>query len=286
MRILLMLLLLAACLPSRAQTRWEEHREWAKEFAGRGVAGTALVYDERGDRFLVFDRARAEMRFRPASTFKVFNALVALETGAVKDEYDVVRWDGVRRSVENWNRDQSLASAMKFSAVWFYQEMARRAGEGRMQAWIDRVGYGNRDIGGGIDRFWLTGKLRVSAVEQVEFLRRLARGGLPFPPAVQETVRRITIIDSAPGYILHGKTGWAVQDGSAREVDLGWFVGWVERSGRRWFVAIGIDMPRGETDAAQRMPLARAILGRAGALPPPRPQRGASMRIDGSSKPE
>lgn len=267
MRILFTLLLLTACLASRAETRWQDHPEWAKAFADRGVAGTALVYDERGDRFHVFDRTRAETRFSPASTFKVFNAMVALESGAVRDEYDVVRWDGVRRGVENWNRDQSLASAMKFSAVWFYQEMARRAGEARMRAWIDKAGYGNRDIGGGIDRFWLAGALRISAAEQIAFLRRLARGDLPFAPAVQETVRRITIIDAAPGYVLHGKTGWAVHEDTARAADLGWFVGWVERDGRRWFVALNIDMPHGAADAAQRVPLARELLARSGALP-------------------
>ncbi|HEY6941654.1 class D beta-lactamase [Dokdonella sp.] len=247
--------------------RWHVHPEWAREFAARGLEGTALVYDEASDRYHVYDRARAQARFSPASTFKLLNAMVALETGAVKDEYEVLRWDGVQRRYPDWNRDQSLASAMRFSAVWFYQEMARRAGAARMQAWLDRVGYGNRDIGGGIDRFWLTGALRISAVEQVAFLRRLARGELPFSAAVQETVRRITILDSDPAYILHGKTGWAVRDDTAGPADLGWFVGWVERGGRRWYIALDVDMPRGAEDAAQREPLARALLARVAALP-------------------
>jgi len=247
---------------------WEIHPEWSKEFSDRAVAGSMLVYDEREDRYLVFDRARAQTRFTPASTFKVFNALVALETGAVKDEYEVIRWDGVKRSMDNWNRDQSLASAMKFSAVWFYQEMARRAGAARMQAWIDKVDYGNRDIGGGIDRFWLDGgKLRISALEQIGFLRRLADESLPFSPRAQEAVRRITIVDSAPDYILHAKTGWAVHAGADGRNDLGWIVGWVERDGRRWFFAMTMGMSRGDTDAAQRLPLARSILARSGALP-------------------
>jgi beta-lactamase class D len=269
MRFLLALSLMTTCLPRPvfAETPWDIHPEWAREFADRGVAGTVLVYDESGDKFLVFDRARAATRYSPASTFKVFNAMVALETGAVKDEYDVVRWDGIERRIDEWNRDQCLAGAMKFSTVWFYQAMARRAGAQRMQEWIDRVGYGNRDIGGGIDRFWLTGALRISAAEQIAFLRRLAHGDLPFAAAVQETVRRITILDSAPDHVLHGKTGWAVSAGSERKVDLGWFVGWVERDGRRWFVAVNIDMPRGAGDAPKRVAIARAVLARVGALP-------------------
>jgi beta-lactamase class D len=268
-RVLALVLALAFSSVAFAEAApWEIHPEWAKEFSDRAVAGSMLVYDERDNRYLVFDRARAETRFTPASTFKVFNALVALETGAVKDEYEVIRWDGVKRGMENWNRDQSLASAMKFSAVWFYQEMARRAGATRMQAWIDQVGYGNRDIGGGIDRFWLDGgKLRISALEQIGFLRRLAEGSLPFSPQAQEAVRRITIVDAAPDYILHAKTGWALRAAADGKHDLGWIVGWVERDGRRWFFAMNMDMSRGDADAAQRLPLARAILMRSGALP-------------------
>lgn len=265
-RLCCLLMLLCPLHTFATDAQWREHPEWGREFADRGVRGTAAIFDEQANRYLVFDRKRAETPFIPASTFKVFNALVALETGAVKDEYEVIRWDGVKRSFEMWNRDQSLASAMKYSAVWFYQEMARRAGEKRMQEWIDKVGYGNRNIGGGIDRFWLDGQMRISAVQQIQFLQRLAQGTLPFSQANQETVRRITIIDSAPNYILHGKTGWATAGDNARDVDLGWFIGWVERDGRRWFVALNFDMPKNE-DAAKRLIIARALLERAGALP-------------------
>jgi len=250
-----------------AEPAWQDHAEWQSEFSQRQVTGTALIFDEQANRYEVFDRARTQTPFLPASTFKVFNALVALETGAVKDEYEVIRWDGVQRQFDGWNRDHSLASAMKFSAVWFYQEMARRAGQARMQQWIDKVGYGNGDISGGIDRFWLSGKLRISAVQQMAFLRRLAHGTLPFSERAQEAVRRITIVDAAPDYVMHGKTGWVLKGNNDRAVDLGWYVGWVERGGRRWFYALNIDMPRAGDDTDKRQQIAKALLVRSGALP-------------------
>ena len=249
-----------------AEPTWQEHPEWKTEFEQRGVTGTALIYDEQAGTYHVFDRARAQTAFIPASTFKVFNALVALETGAVGDEYEVMRWDGVKREFPGWNRDHSLASAMKFSAVWFYQEVARRAGAERMQAWLDKVRYGNRNIGGGIDAFWLDGGgLRISAVQQIDFLSRLARGELPFSASAQEAVRRITIVDCAPEHIEHGKTGLSHPHGGRY---FGWYVGWVERDGRRWFFALNIDMPKGIDDAPKRQQLAHALLARAGALSP------------------
>lgn len=242
--------------------RWKEMDSWAAELEELGVTGTAVVYDEHRHRFLVHDRDRAEARFIPASTFKIVNALVALENGNVSDEHEVLRWDGVEREIPSWNRDHSLASGMRFSVVWLYQEMARRTGAERMQGWLDRVGYGNRDSGGGIDQFWLTGELRISAVEQVELLRRLADGTLPFAPAHQDTTRRMLLTEDAPGHQLYGKTGWAMIPG---QTDLGWYVGWVERGSRRWFFALNIDMPAPE-DAPKRTELARRLLADVGAL--------------------
>lgn len=251
---------------------WQEQPAWRALFAQAGLHGTLLVYDEKGDRWLVTDEARARRAYLPCSTFKLFNALVALDTGAVRDEFETIAWDGKVRMLGDkpnieWNRDNSLASGMRYSTVWFYQEVARRAGQQQMQAWIDRVGYGNRDISGGIDMFWLSGGLRISAEQQVAFLRRLASGTLPFSPRAQEAVRRISITESQPGYELHAKAGFGNDAaGTASHDGLGWYVGWVEYQGRRWFFALNADMPT-FADAPKRISLAKAMLAQIGAMP-------------------
>ena len=117
---------------------WQEHPEWRAAFADAGIKGSMLVYDEKQNSWHVLDATRARHGYLPASTFKLFNALVALDTGAVEDEYEVIRWDGKLRGLKDapiaeWNRDNSLASGMRYSTVWFYQEIARRAGAPRMQ---------------------------------------------------------------------------------------------------------------------------------------------------------
>lgn len=272
-RLWLAALLALSAASARADARWQEQPDWSAEFSSRGLAGAALIYDERDEVYRVYDRARVDTPLLPASTYKIFNALVGLETGAVQDEYEVLRWDGKTRWNPDWNRDQSLASGMKFSTVWFYQAMARRIGERRMQEWIDRAGYGNRDIGGGIDQFWLDGKLRISAAQQVEFLRRLAAGALPFSERSQEAVRRIVTVQAAPDFRLYAKSGWGIHAAPDGKSDLGWYVGWVERAGRRWFFAVNMDLPaeggneRIKKLAPQRAAVARALLVKAGALP-------------------
>jgi len=254
---------------------WREHPDWGQTFAGAHVHGTFLVYEEAAKTMHVFDAARARHAYLPASTFKIFNAMVAIDTGAVADEFETVPWDGQVRSIggkpmAEWNRPNSLASGMRYSTVWFYKEMARRAGQQRMQAWIDKADYGNHDISGGIDQFWLGGGLRISAEQQVTFLRRLADGTLPFSARAQEIARRITIFESAPGYELHAKTGWgtkAAQDNADpdKASDIGWYVGWVEHDGKRWFFAMNIDI-RNPGDADKRVTLARQMLDGLGAF--------------------
>jgi beta-lactamase class D len=271
------LLLFVLLLPLRLLAKepaWQAHPEWSSEFSSRGLVGTALIYVEANHQYLVFDPKRAQTPYLPASTFKICNALIGLETGAVADEHAVTKWDGVKRSNDKWNRDTDLAAGMRYSTVWFYQAMARRIGMARMQEWITRLDYGNRNIGGGIDQFWLSGALRISAAQQIDFLRRLAAGTLPLSAGTQETVRRITIMDSAPDYVLHAKTGWGHADGD--KSDIGWYVGWVERNGQRWFFALNMDLPSYDNPGSvaengpKREAIVRALLTQAGALPPTR----------------
>lgn len=258
--------LAAATRAHAGEPAWETRESWAKVFEAAKVQGTMLLFDEKSGRFLVHDLQRARRGFIPASTFKLFNSLVALEERAVADEYETLRWDGVERPQEGWNRDNSLASSMKYSVVWFHQEMARRVGKAKMAHWITASGYGNADIEGGVDRFWLDGALRISAEQQISFLRKLADGKLPFSPATQETVRRIALIEDGIGYHLHGKTGWGGAGSSGEDAGIGWWTGWVERNGRRWFFAINIDI-RHDADGKQRKLVARRILEMEGALP-------------------
>ena len=125
----------------------------------------------------------------PASTFKVPHALIALELSVLEDSESAMPWDGQERAIPEWNRDHTLRSAMQVSCVPCFQAVARRIGPARMQDWLVRLDYGNRAISGGIDRFWLTGGLRVSPLEQINFLRRLDQGTLPVKPKSLDVVR-------------------------------------------------------------------------------------------------
>ena len=237
--------------PATAQTitptRFPEH--WGDKFARHGVNGTIIIDDQRPNgATLAHNPERAGERFTPASTFKVPHALFALDAGVVGDEFRVFPWDGIERQIQSWNRDQTLRTSMENSTVWLYQQWAREIGRDAERAYLKRLDYGNAEIGEHVDRFWLDGSLRISALEQVEFLQKLYRNQLPFSIAHQRLVKDIMLNEASYTSRLRAKTGWALRDGQ----DLGWWVGWVERPEGPVFFACNIDMDGGRQAPARK----------------------------------
>ncbi|MCJ8008786.1 beta-lactamase class D [Lederbergia wuyishanensis] len=202
----------------------------------KGVEGTTVIKNVKTGKTYIVNEKRSKERFTPESTFKVPNAVIGLTVKAVKNEYEVKRWDGIIREFEAWNTDHSLASAMRESAIWFYQDMARDIGVKQMQSNIDKMNYGNQDISGGIDTFWLDSSLKISAHEQVSFIEKLVKEELPFDKQVLKTVKRLMINDDQDSYVIHGKTGTRLSD-----LGLGWYVGYVETSKDVWVFATNVD---------------------------------------------
>lgn len=134
----------------------------------------------------------------------------------------------------------------------------------RMQQFVDRVGYGNRDLSGAIDAFWLTGGLRVSPREQVDFLLRLYRDDLPFSRSTMAMVKQMMVAEEAPEQIIRAKTGWATLPGDEH---TGWWVGWVERaSGVHLFATVLETTAPDPTFGPARQNLTRAVLEQLGVL--------------------
>jgi beta-lactamase class D len=237
--------------------------DWQQLFDAKGVKGTFVLFEPALDRYSVFNDARARQRFLPASTFKIPNAIIGLDEGSITDENEVFHWDGKAKPVAEWERDHTLDSGMKHSVVWMFQEIARRTGKARMREWIDRLDYGNRDLSGGIDLFWLQGGLRVSAMEQVELLHKLAEGRLPATQRSQRLVRHALVVEKTREYTLYAKTGTQPTGANA----INWWVGWVERKGRPVaYFAMNL-APTPKTVFRDRFEIGRAILAGAKVLP-------------------
>jgi len=125
-----------------------------KAFAGR-LGAFVLIECSSGHTFRS-DPADCTEKFAPCSTFRIWNSAIGLETGAVSDPDALFwKWDGTPRAIEAWNKDQTLRAAFAASCVPTYQALARTIGENRMQEWLDKIGYGDRNSSSGFDVFWL-----------------------------------------------------------------------------------------------------------------------------------
>ncbi len=233
----------------------EEKPEWKRYFEAANVSGGIAVYDLRRNKFQVYDRARLDKDFVPASTSKIIHSLVFLETGALKNAEEVLKWDGVNRSIAAWNQDHDLRSAFKNSAVWFYVESSKRVGQEKMQHYYNLADYGNRSTNGFGTDYWNTGDLRVTMRGQIQFLKRLHENRLPFSAGSINAVKEIAIQEKTDKYVLRAKTGWS----TAFEPNVGWYVGYVARGADAYFFAVEIDIKNPE-DAAKRAEIARNVL--------------------------
>lgn len=195
------------------------------------------------------------VRTLPASTFKIPNALIALDRGII-EETTVIAWDGKERWNAKWNQDLSLPKAMWYSAVPFFQQIATKVGTERYRAFLSAFQYGNADPSGDVTMFWLNGVLQISPREEARFMAALYEDRLPVSATAAATVKRILelrgeaaeqvrdrlpFVDEIPaGVVLSGKTGSQWPDEPAQLAPLsvvGWFVGALSRENHQYVFA-------------------------------------------------
>jgi beta-lactamase class D len=253
---------------SQTELNIEQQGDFQKHFESLGLNGSILIYDLNQDRFYQHNRDRNETPFLPASTYKIPNSLIALETGVIQNDVDVLTWDGIERGladapIDEWNQDLNMRLAFKYSAVWFYQVLARKVGHQRMQDFVTKIEYGNQNIGDqeDIDKFWLEGELRITPRQQIDFLHRLQQSDLPFTQKNIDLVKDIAIAEQTSDYVLRAKTGLA----TSVTPQIGWYVGYLEQNNNVYFFATNIDVVN-DQDIAARLEVTKLCLQDLGLL--------------------
>lgn len=243
--------------------------DWGRFFAAEGAIGTFVLYDPATGRTQRHNPERAATRFTPASTSKIFNALVFLDRGVVSDPDSMHAWDGVERWARPWNQDHSIRTGIEVSAVWLFQRLALEVGQEGYEEVFARVPYGNSFMGDTLHMAWLNGSLQISADEQIAFIDALRRGELAFSDEDQATVRDLMpVLAEGEDWSLEGKTGWGLR---AEDPDIGWIVGWMKHADGDLVYAMNAEeAPGQEFDVMRgRLRIVRAVLGSEGWIPPP-----------------
>ena len=208
----------------------------------QGYDGCFVLYDLKSDSCQIYNEAMARERVSPDSTYKIYSALCALEHQAITPASNTLEWNGQEYSFSEWNQNQSLPSALKNSVNWYFQELDERVGLETLEAFYQNIGYGNQNLSGGVSDFWMESSLKISAVEQVELLKKLYDNTFDFDQKNMDAVKDAMVLSSSTKGTLHGKTGTGMVNG---EMVNGWFIGYVESSENTWFFATNI---RGDSD--------------------------------------
>jgi beta-lactamase class D len=219
------------------------------------IDATLVVSSLNTGKEFIINEERSEQRFLPASTFKIPNTLIALQEGIINDENEIIRWDGKDKGLPEWNKDQNLKTAFPLSCVWFYQELAKKVGIEKYSEYLNQIDYGNKKVGTRVDNFWLEGDIRISAKEQINFLKKVYTEEYNFKEDYYKILKDIMIEEKNVEYTLRGKTGWAQQTSP----QIGWYVGYVETANDTWFFACNLDI-RQNSDADYRKELVLGYL--------------------------
>jgi beta-lactamase class D len=237
----------------------------------KNTTGAFVLSDLQNKQNLRYNTERCNQRFSPESTFKIPNSLIALETGVIKDENVITTYDREKHPAESWwpntwAQDHNMRSAIKNSAIWYYQEIAKQVGKENYNKYLKQFQYGNEDVSGPIDQFWLSSSLKISPNEEVEFLKRFYKGELPVSKRTTDIVKDILVLEKTDDYKLSGKTGLSSKLSSGKY--LGWFVGYLEKKDDVYFFATNLEDTSSKALIPKRVEITKRILTELGLIEP------------------
>ena len=226
------------------------------------VTGTFGMFNNGNGQFTIYNLNRfKDSAYLPASTFKIVNALIGIQTGRVKDDSSIIPWDGKLRAMTAWNQDLTMRQAFQYSSVPWYQELARRIGRDTMQRWLDTISYGalkGRAVIKNVDSFWLDNSVKLTADEQLGLVKRLYFNQLPFHKRTMEIVKSMMLQENEAAYKLSYKTGWGITE---TDRSIGWVVGWIEENRHPYFFALQVESADPDIPMAEvRMRILKEVL--------------------------
>ena len=229
---------------------------------------------EQSEMMTVVNEERAKQRLSPFSTFKIPNSLIALDTKLITNAQQTLTFDKKKYPAQTWwpsvwkLPEYNLATAFKFSMVPIYRQLATDIGQETMQTYVSKFSYGNQDISSGLDDFWLSGSLKISALEQIQFLQKMHHGQLAISQQSIDTLKEVMLVEKNDNYTLYAKTGAGkanVHDKSSQSM-LGWYVGFVENSEGVHYFAFNFTRSNYSKMKAVRVEIARNHLKKSGVI--------------------
>ncbi len=228
-----------------------------------GYEGSFVLYDPANAQWHIYNMDAALARTAPDSTYKIYDALFALEAGIITPEHSYIAWNNEVYPFSAWNAGQTLRSAMSSSVNWYFQALDQQLGRPRLYACLQEISYGNERLTGGLSSYWLESTLKISPIEQVELLKKLYDNRFPFAPENIQAVKDSIFLTASENGQIYGKTGTGRVNGHNIN---GWFIGWIETAGQTYFFVANIKADN-KADGSTAAQITFSILSDMGVYP-------------------
>ena len=203
-----------------------------------GVKSSIIVYNQQKNKLITNDTLLLKETYTPNNTFYLYETLIGLESGNIKDSTDLYAWDFVMYPNENWNQDQHLSMALKYQTEWYFKQVAKAIDTAKMQTWLNLIGYGNKNISGGIDQFWKNSSLKISVRQQFDLFKRLYYYNLPFSFEYLKFIRKVFTVTRLTNKNLYSfKT-----KGMNQQKPIIWYLGYVEFLNNTYVIVHCVEM--------------------------------------------
>lgn len=219
----LLIFFLASCTLNKAKI----NNDLKKYFDSAQVEGSfSFLNNQMGD-ITVYNMQLDTQRFSPVTSFKIPITLIGVQTGKITSENNIqIKTDS------NQNKTVTLKEIFSSASPEYLQSLARQTGKDTMKLWIDSLGYGNKNMEGAVDSFWLNNQLKISPDEQLGLMSKLYFDQLPFQKYAQQMTRDAMLQEDNTLYRLSYTIGTGRDE---KNDQIGWVTGWIEENQHVYF---------------------------------------------------
>ena len=201
-------------------------------------------------------------RVTPCSTFKVVLSLIGFDSLILKDEKNPT-WpfhEDYDDYIESWKAPHNPQSWIKNGCLWYSKVLALQLGMEKIQHFLTTIEYGNQDMSDGLEKpAWISSSLKISPKEQTDFIQKMIQGKLPISSHAMQMTKGLLFIEELPdGWKLYGKTGLGPIEQHDKILELGWFIGWIEKD--HSFFPFAYNIREEKIHRAQRIPRVKQLL--------------------------
>lgn len=204
--VFLLSMLVFACTPNNVKTDATIN----KIMDSAQVKGCFALMENGTAQFTISNLSMyKDSAYAPFNTFFAVPSLIALDRGYIN------------HNPSTWVATDSVA---------YYQALVEKIGRTDLLKTIDSLHYGKGIVSTDLNSFWKDGSLRITADEQLGFIKKLYFNELPFQKRTQDIYKKMILKEDNAGYKLSYITGL---DSSTKNTT--WFVGFVEENKHPYF---------------------------------------------------